>query len=153
MEVCPTVLKKICRRGGLPQCCSEYGIAALREMARKTENEEVRTTAEAEIVTLEEQITEIHESSIRERAAIRCARATMLLYKLASSSRDPTATIDSGSEEGETRRENEDLKKKLAMEKKRTNRIKLCGFMEMLLLVVLVLLISTFFLVFFLGSR
>ncbi|CAH8258540.1 unnamed protein product [Arabidopsis lyrata] len=86
----------------------------------------------------------------RDRAAIRCARATMLLYSLTSS-----RTIDTAGEKqekGETRREIEDLKRKLTMEKKKMNRIKLCGLMELLLLVVLVLLLSTFFLVFFLGS-
>ncbi|KAG7590547.1 hypothetical protein ISN44_As07g027030 [Arabidopsis suecica] len=85
----------------------------------------------------------------RDRAAIRCARATMLLHSLSSS-----RTIDTAGEQekGETRREIEDLKRKLTMEKKKMNRIKLCGLMELLLLVVLVLLLSTFFLVFFLGS-
>ncbi|KFK34375.1 hypothetical protein AALP_AA5G137100 [Arabis alpina] len=98
-------------------------------------------------------MTSRDESSIRERSAIQCARATMLLYSLASS-RDLTATIDtSGEKEEETRREIEDLKIKLAMEKKRTNRIKLCGVMEMFLLVLLGLLLSTFFLFFFLESR
>ncbi|KFK42203.1 hypothetical protein AALP_AA2G224900 [Arabis alpina] len=100
-------------------------------------------------------MTSRDESSIRERGAIRCARATMLLYSLASS-RDLTTTVDTsgGEKEGETRREIEDLKIKLAMEKKRINRIKLCGVMEIMLLVVLVLLLSTFFVVFFFfGSR
>ncbi|XP_023643665.1 uncharacterized protein LOC111831980 [Capsella rubella] len=86
----------------------------------------------------------------RDRVAIRCARATMLLYSLASS-----RTIGSAGEkqeEGELRREIENLKRKLAMEKNKTNRIKLCGLMELLLHVVLVLLLSTFFLVFFLRS-
>ncbi|CAN7123550.1 unnamed protein product [Brassica rapa subsp. narinosa] len=68
-----------------------------------------------------------------------------------SSSRDPTITIDSA-KEGERRREVEELRRKLAMEKKRMNRIKLCSSMELLLLVVLVLLLSTFFLLFFLPS-
>ncbi|KAF2561405.1 hypothetical protein F2Q70_00016392 [Brassica cretica] len=55
--------------------------------------------------------------------------------------------------EGETRREVEELRRNLAMEKKRMNRIKLCSSMELLLLlVVLVLLLSTFVLVFFLSS-
>ncbi|KAL1204214.1 hypothetical protein V5N11_011410 [Cardamine amara subsp. amara] len=73
----------------------------------------------------------------RDRAAIRCARATMLLYSLASS-RELTATIDTaGEKEGETRREIEDLRRRLATEKKIRNRIKLCGLMEMFLLVVL----------------
>ncbi|CAA7013343.1 unnamed protein product [Microthlaspi erraticum] len=94
----------------------------------------------------EEMITK--DESIRERAAIRCARASMLLYSLASS-----PDQNAGEKEGETRREIEDLKRELAMEKKRRNRIKLCSFMELLLLVVLVLLLSTFFLVFFLVSR
>ncbi|KAH0849141.1 hypothetical protein HID58_091527, partial [Brassica napus] len=48
--------------------------------------------------------------------------------------------------EGETRREVEELRRKLAIEKKRMNRVKLCSSMELLLLVVLVLLLSTFFL-------
>ncbi|KAF8103537.1 hypothetical protein N665_0188s0468 [Sinapis alba] len=92
------------------------------------------------------------DKSIRERVAIRCARASRLLYSLASS-RDQTATIDTaGEEEGEKRREIEDLRRKLAMEKKRMNRIKLCSLTELLLLVILVLLLSTFFLVFFLPS-
>ncbi|RID75275.1 hypothetical protein BRARA_B02328 [Brassica rapa] len=70
-----------------------------------------------------------------------------------SSSRDPTITIDSAVEkEGETRREVEELRRKLAIEKKRMNRVKLCNSMELLLLVVLVLLLSTFVLVFFLPS-
>ncbi|CAG7893813.1 unnamed protein product [Brassica rapa] len=68
-----------------------------------------------------------------------------------SSSRDPTITIDSA-KEGETRREVEELRRKLAIEKKRMNRVKLCNSMELLLLVVLVLLLSTFVLVFFLPS-
>ncbi|KAH0849575.1 hypothetical protein HID58_096245, partial [Brassica napus] len=54
--------------------------------------------------------------------------------------------------EGETRREVEELRRKLAVEKKRMNRVKLCSSMELLLLVVLVLLLSTFFLLFFLPS-
>jgi hypothetical protein len=86
----------------------------------------------------------------RDLTAIRCARATMLLYSLASS-----RTIDSAGEKqekGETRREIEDLRRKLTMVKIKMNRIKLCGLMELLLLVFLVLLLSTFFLVFFLGS-
>ncbi|KAL9312119.1 hypothetical protein AtNW77_Chr1g0080321 [Arabidopsis thaliana] len=85
----------------------------------------------------------------RDLTAIRCARATMLLYSLASS-----RTIDSAGEQekGETRREIEDLRRKLTMVKIKMNRIKLCGLMELLLLVFLVLLLSTFFLVFFLGS-
>ncbi|KAF2561406.1 hypothetical protein F2Q70_00016393 [Brassica cretica] len=67
-----------------------------------------------------------------------------------SSSSDPTITIE---KEGETRREVEELRRNLAMEKKRMNRIKLCSSMELLLLlVVLVLLLSTFVLVFFLSS-
>ncbi|KAG7572864.1 hypothetical protein ISN44_As09g012110 [Arabidopsis suecica] len=69
----------------------------------------------------------------RDRTAIRCARATMLLYSLASSRTTDTA----GEKEGQTRREIEDLKRKLAMEKKKMNQIKLCGLMELLLLVVL----------------
>ncbi|KAG2322772.1 hypothetical protein Bca4012_058236 [Brassica carinata] len=89
------------------------------------------------------------DKSIRERVAIRCARASRLLY----SSRDQTTTIDTaGEEEGETPREIEDLRRKLAMEKKRMNRIKLCSVTELLLLVILILLLSTFFLVFFLPS-
>ncbi|CAF2151619.1 unnamed protein product [Brassica rapa] len=69
-----------------------------------------------------------------------------------SSSRDPTITIDSAVEkEGETRREVKELRRKLAIEK-RMNRVKLCSSMELLLLVVLVLLLSTFVLVFFLPS-
>ncbi|XP_033140063.1 uncharacterized protein LOC103853119 isoform X2 [Brassica rapa] len=66
-----------------------------------------------------------------------------------SSSRDPTITMQ---KEGETRREVEELRRKLAIEKKRMNRVKLCNSMELLLLVVLVLLLSTFVLVFFLPS-
>ncbi|CAA0340874.1 unnamed protein product [Arabidopsis thaliana] len=49
----------------------------------------------------------------RDLTAIRCARATMLLYSLASS-----RTIDSAGEKqekGETRREIEDLRRKLTM--------------------------------------
>ncbi|XP_019083437.1 PREDICTED: uncharacterized protein LOC109125673 [Camelina sativa] len=83
----------------------------------------------------------------RDRVAIRCARATMLLYSLASSRKIDTAGEQ---EEGETRKEEiEELTMKLTMEKKKTNRIKLCGLMELLLHVLLVLLLSTFFLVFF----
>ncbi|KAL0712147.1 hypothetical protein Bca4012_019125 [Brassica carinata] len=79
------------------------------------------------------------DKSIRERVAIRCARASRLLYSLASS-RDQTATIDTaGEEEGEKQREIEDLRRKLAIEKKRMNRIKLCSLTELLLLVILVL--------------
>ncbi|CAH2067796.1 unnamed protein product [Thlaspi arvense] len=132
------------------------------------------------------------DASIRERVAIRCARASMLLYSLASSRDLKATTIDTAGEvsrsfffllfllrigidllqwirscenlmgtsfgvvwkqeEGDTRREIEDLRRKLAMEKKRMNRIKLCSLMELLLLVALVLLLSTFFLVFFLRS-
>ncbi|KAG7592312.1 hypothetical protein ISN45_Aa01g012110 [Arabidopsis thaliana x Arabidopsis arenosa] len=55
----------------------------------------------------------------RDRAAIRCARATMLLYSLASSRTTDTA----GEKEGQTRREIEDLKRKLAMGKKKMNHI------------------------------
>ncbi|XP_019093071.1 PREDICTED: uncharacterized protein LOC104751714 [Camelina sativa] len=84
----------------------------------------------------------------RDRVAIRCVRATMLLYSLASSPKIDTAGEQE--EEGETRREEiEELKRKLTIEKKKTNRIKLCGLMELLLHVLLVLLLSTFFLVFF----
>ncbi|ESQ27299.1 hypothetical protein EUTSA_v10019357mg [Eutrema salsugineum] len=98
---------------------------------------------------MKEEMTTSKDESIRVRTAIRCARATMLLYSLASS----RATIDTaGEEEGETRRELEDLRRRLAIEKKRRNRIKLCSLMELVLLVVLVLLLSTFFLVFFLRS-
>ncbi|KAG2242219.1 hypothetical protein Bca52824_095939, partial [Brassica carinata] len=57
-------------------------------------------------------------------------------------------------EEGEKQREIEDLRRKLAIEKKRMNQNKLCSLTELLLLVILVLLLSTFFLVFFLaGSK
>ncbi|ESQ27300.1 hypothetical protein EUTSA_v10019357mg [Eutrema salsugineum] len=99
---------------------------------------------------MKEEMTTSKDESIRVRTAIRCARATMLLYSLASS----RATIDTAGEqeEGETRRELEDLRRRLAIEKKRRNRIKLCSLMELVLLVVLVLLLSTFFLVFFLRS-
>ncbi|CAH8309740.1 unnamed protein product [Eruca vesicaria subsp. sativa] len=92
------------------------------------------------------------EESIRERVAIRCARASRLLYSLAYF-RDQTVTIDTtGEEKGETWSEIEDLRRKLAIEKKRMSWIKLCSLTELLLLVVLVLLLSTFFLLFFLPS-
>ncbi|CAN8233976.1 unnamed protein product [Cochlearia groenlandica] len=91
--------------------------------------------------------TSKYDESVRERGAIRCARATMLLYSLASSGDSKTTN---GEKQGEMRREIDDLRRKLATEKKRSDRIKLCSLMEMLLLVVLVLLLSTFFLVFFL---
>ncbi|CAF1913956.1 hypothetical protein YC2023_017418 [Brassica napus] len=68
-----------------------------------------------------------------------------------SSSRDPTITMEFP-RIAEGRREVEELRRKLAVEKKRMNRIKLCSSMELLLLVVLVLLLSTFVLVFFLSS-
>ncbi|KAG2313567.1 hypothetical protein Bca4012_028105 [Brassica carinata] len=52
-----------------------------------------------------------------------------------SSLRDPTITTDTaGEKEGETRGEIEELRRKLAMEKKRMNRIKLCSSMELIFL-------------------
>ncbi|XP_010535547.1 PREDICTED: uncharacterized protein LOC104810815 [Tarenaya hassleriana] len=88
----------------------------------------------------------------RTRAAIRCAKAAMFLYTLASS-RKQAATMGADEEEKvEMQREMGDLRRRLAREKAGRERMRLCGLMELLLVVTLILLISTFLLILFLSS-
>ncbi|BFG19288.1 hypothetical protein CerSpe_055620 [Prunus speciosa] len=86
--------------------------------------------------------------ALRSRAAIRCAKAALLLSSLKSSpnrSLDTAIDNDDILEKEILRREIGDLKMEVARERLQNKRIKLCGFLELLLQLVLLLALSTFF--------
>ncbi|KAK6246062.1 hypothetical protein QQP08_022729 [Theobroma cacao] len=78
--------------------------------------------------------------------AIRCAKAALLLSSLKSSvSRVfEAANNDEDEEKEKMRREIENLRVELVKERLKIKKIKLCGVMELILQLILVMLISSF---------
>ncbi|XP_021285191.1 uncharacterized protein LOC110417261 [Herrania umbratica] len=79
--------------------------------------------------------------------AIRCAKAALLLSSLKSSVTRvfEAANNDEDEEKEKMRREIENLRVELVKERLKIKKIKLCGVMELILQLILVMLISSFF--------
>ncbi|XVE55495.1 hypothetical protein DITRI_Ditri03aG0163200 [Diplodiscus trichospermus] len=79
--------------------------------------------------------------------AIRCVKAAFLLSSLKSSVNSvfESANIEEIEEKEKMWREIENLRVELVKERLKIKKIKLCGLMELILQVILVMLISSFF--------
>ncbi|XWS15004.1 hypothetical protein CRYUN_Cryun35bG0057300 [Craigia yunnanensis] len=79
--------------------------------------------------------------------AIRCAKAAFLLSSLKSSVNRvfEAANNDESEEKEKMRREIENLRVELVKERQKIKKVKFCGLMELILQVILVMLISSFF--------
>ncbi|XP_062165511.1 uncharacterized protein LOC133872024 [Alnus glutinosa] len=91
---------------------------------------------------------EAKDDALKSKTVVRCAKAAFLLSALKSlPNRYVNSTIDDQHEEVKLmRREIGELKMELARERLKNRRIKLCGLMEVVLEVAVVLCVSTFFL-------
>ncbi|CAA7018165.1 unnamed protein product [Microthlaspi erraticum] len=71
LSLCPTVMKKICRKGGLPRWPHRKiksmlkKISTLKNALSNTKNEKIRKHAEEEIAKLEKEINEICSEALR----------------------------------------------------------------------------------------
>ncbi|RYR49870.1 hypothetical protein HN51_025976 [Arachis hypogaea] len=78
----------------------------------------------------------------------RCTKAALFLHRLNS-----LRAVNNGEEEHEKlKKEMHDLKMELVKERRKNKKMKLCSFMELLLQVLLLLSLWTFFLAFFLRG-
>ncbi|KAB1204071.1 hypothetical protein CJ030_MR8G028350 [Morella rubra] len=93
---------------------------------------------------------ETKHEALKSKMLIRCAKAAFLLSALKSfPNLSMNSTTDDQDEEEEmVRREIEELKMELARERLKNKKMKLCGLMEMVLQVAVVLSLSTFFFMF-----
>ncbi|MED6187259.1 hypothetical protein PIB30_074727 [Stylosanthes scabra] len=93
---------------------------------------------------------EQHNKALKfETASLRrCAKAALFLHRLKS----PRAVSNNEEEHEKLKKEMRDLKMELVKERWKNKKMKLCGFMELLLQVLLLLSLWTFFLLFFFGG-
>ncbi|KAJ9146431.1 hypothetical protein P3X46_028700 [Hevea brasiliensis] len=90
---------------------------------------------------------ESKDEALRSQIAIRCAKVCILLYSLKAFPNRHFKTTSNGQDEDLMMEEIRDLKMKLARERIKCKRIKLCGLMEVILQVMLLLSFSTVLLV------
>ncbi|XP_022138206.1 uncharacterized protein LOC111009432 [Momordica charantia] len=90
---------------------------------------------------------ESRDEAMRSRTAFRCAKAAFVLSSLKSSQNHYLrATVyEIVKEKEKLRKTLGDLKVELARERLRNKRIKLCGLMEFVLQILLVITLSSFF--------
>ncbi|XP_057975114.1 uncharacterized protein LOC131162534 [Malania oleifera] len=92
---------------------------------------------------MEEPETETKEEAQKLKIVIRCAKAAILLSSLASIADRRQRSTSDGADEM-LMRAMSDLKIELARERMRSRRVRLCGLMEVLLLIVVLLSLWTF---------
>ncbi|OAY58142.1 uncharacterized protein LOC110610027 [Manihot esculenta] len=90
---------------------------------------------------------ESKDEALRSQVAIRCAKASILLYSLKSFPNRHFKTTTNDKDKDLMMEEIRDLKIKLTRERIKSKRIKLCGLVEVILQVMVVLSFSTVLLV------